>query len=206
MTHDLGFLFDVDTTLLDNDRRAADWRHHLAHDFRAAAAERSFAIFEELRAEFGYPTSLGALQRFRLEHPPDTHLLRISASLVEYPFANRLFPGALAPIAHVQQWGPAAVLSEGEVVVERCYPATHDVLIDHEIRRLTAGKAVWGQRLTKVFPRQGHDALDALTVAQSLPADLTIEHLGDLVDYDRDTLLGRRRHAAPAQREGTEGS
>ena len=87
------FLLDVDNTLLDNDRVSEDLRRHLTREVGADPQERYWAIFEELRKELGYADYLGALQRYRVEHPHDTHLYEVSSYLVEYPFANRLYPG-----------------------------------------------------------------------------------------------------------------
>jgi FMN phosphatase YigB (HAD superfamily) len=112
------FLFDVDNTLLDNDRVAADLKRHLEREVGHERQERYWAIFEELRTELGYVDYLGALQRYRVEYPRDSHLLTVSRFLVNYPFANRLFPNSLDAIEHCKQWGPAVVLSDGDVVFQ----------------------------------------------------------------------------------------
>jgi hypothetical protein len=117
-THDVVFLFDVDNTLLDNDRIAADLRHHLEREVGHERQQRYWAIFEQLRTELGYADYLGALQRYRMEYPRDPHLLTVSSFLVNYPFANRLFPNSLDAIDHVKQWGPAVILSDGDVVFQ----------------------------------------------------------------------------------------
>jgi FMN phosphatase YigB (HAD superfamily) len=112
------FLFDVDNTLLDNDRVQADLSEHLEQAYGAATRDRYWTIFEELRRELGYADYLGALERYRLEamHRPD--VLRMSGWLVDYPFADRLYPGALDAVAHVQQWGRAVILSDGDAVFQ----------------------------------------------------------------------------------------
>jgi FMN phosphatase YigB (HAD superfamily) len=112
------FLFDVDNTLLDNDHITADLKRHLERQVGHEQQERYWAIFEELRRELGYADYLGALQRYRLEHPRDSHLLTVSHFMVNYPFANRLFPNALDVIEHVKQWGAAVILSDGDVVFQ----------------------------------------------------------------------------------------
>jgi hypothetical protein len=112
------FLFDVDNTLLDNDRVAADLKRHLEREVGQERQERFWAIFEELRTELGYVDYLGALQRYRVEYPRDSHLLTVSRFLVNYPFANRLFPNSLDVIEYCKQWGPAVVLSDGDVVFQ----------------------------------------------------------------------------------------
>jgi hypothetical protein len=220
------FLFDVDNTLLDNDKVAADLREHLTRAFGAERQQRYWALFEELRAELGYADYLGALQRYRVENRHDPHLLRVSSYLIDYPFANRLFPASLDAIAHLGAWGPTVILSDGDVVfqprkiersglfeavegrvliyihkeqeltdVERRYPADHYVLIDDKLRILTAIKQAWGQRLTTVFPRQGHYACDPEALKQYPPADVTVERIGDLLGYDLAALLKAGRGA-----------
>jgi FMN phosphatase YigB (HAD superfamily) len=214
------FLFDVDNTLLDNDRVLHDLRNHLELEFGAQTRDRYFAILEELYAELGYADYLGALQRYRLEDLCDPRLPMMSSFLVDYPFAKRLYPGALAAFAHVRPWGETVILSDGDVVfqprkvqrsglweaaegrvliyihkermledVERRYPADHYVMVDDKLRILTAMKKIWGERLTTVWARQGHYALDPEELAAYPPPDLTVERIADLVRYDLAALL-----------------
>ena len=209
------FLLDVDNTLLDNDAVAADLRRHLTDAFGEERGERYWQFFEELRSELGYADYLGALQRFRLAYPRETRLLEISSFLVHYPFADRLYPGALDAIARLRERGRTVILSDGDVVfqplkversgigqavggevliyvhkeqelddVEARYPADRYVLVDDKLRILHAVKQVWGERVTTVFPRQGHYALDPEQVAAYPPADLTIERIGELATLD----------------------
>jgi FMN phosphatase YigB (HAD superfamily) len=219
---DILFLFDVDNTLLDNDCVEKDLRLHIEREFGPETLERYFAIFEELRAELGYADYLGALQRYRLEDICDPRLLRMSSFLVDYPFANRLYPASLDAIEHVRTWGETVILSDGDVVfqprkvqrsglweavegrvliyihkermlkeVERLYPARHYIMVDDKLRILAAMKKVWGTRLTTVWPRQGHYALDLQIVSKYPPADLTIERIGDLVNCDFSDVTRR---------------
>jgi hypothetical protein len=116
--HDLVFLFDVDNTLLDNDRVQADLADHLSESYGADACNRYWDIFEELRHELGYADYLGALERFRLEKMHDPRILRMSSWLVDYPFSDRLYRGALHAVNHVQRWGPAVILSDGDAVFQ----------------------------------------------------------------------------------------
>jgi FMN phosphatase YigB (HAD superfamily) len=204
-------LFDVDNTLLDNDAVTADLRNYLIQTFGDRAEQRYWTIFEELRLELGYADYLGALQRFRLENPRDPHMLRMSLYLFHYPFADRLYPGALDAIGRAALRGPTVILSDGDVVfqprkversglwaavegrvliyvhkeqmlddVEGRHPAKRYVMVDDKLRILTAMKAIWGDRLTTVFVRQGHYALDPQQVASYPPADMTIERIADL--------------------------
>jgi len=222
--HHVIFLLDVDNTLLDNDRVERDLQRHLEQAFGAEREKHYWEIFEQLRAELGYADYLGALQRYRVEYPRDPHLLKISAFLINYPFANRLYPGSLDVIEHLRAWGLVVILSDGDVVfqprkversglweavdghvliyihkeqmlddVEERYPADHYVVVDDKLRILTAMKQIWGDRLTTIFPRQGHYAHDPKILATYPPADITIEHIGDLVNYDLPALLDAAR-------------
>jgi FMN phosphatase YigB (HAD superfamily) len=116
------FLLDVDNTLLDNDRVQKDLREHLRAEFGVASCERYWRLFEQLRAELGYADYLGALQRYRADEPGadmnDPQLLRMSSFLIDYPFAERLYPGALEAIAHLGTRGRSVILSDGDVVFQ----------------------------------------------------------------------------------------
>jgi transaldolase len=214
------FLVDVDNTLLDNDRIQDDLKRHLEREFGADCRDRYWVILEQLFTDLGYRDYLGALQRFRVEHPREPHLLSMSSFLVDYPFANRLYSGSLDVLERFRSWGPTVILSDGDVVfqprkversgifeavgghvliyihkeealddVERRYPAEHYVLVDDKVRILDAVKKIWGDRVTTIFPRQGQYAHDAKSIAGYRPADLTVERIGDLLDYDRAELL-----------------
>ena len=117
-THRIVFLVDVDNTLLDNDRIQADIKTHLAQEYGAACRDRYWVILEDLFTELGYRDYLGALQRYRVEHPQDMHLLSMSSFLVDYPFADRLYPGALDVLALLRGWGPTVLLTDGDVVFQ----------------------------------------------------------------------------------------
>jgi FMN phosphatase YigB (HAD superfamily) len=218
---ELVFLFDVDNTLLDNDAVQEDLGDHLESEFGRAARDRYWAIFETLRSELGYADYLGALQRYRIEDPDDPQLLRMSAFLIDYPFQNRLFPGALQALSHCRQAGLTAILSDGDVVfqprkvmrsglwdavegrvliylhkeqmldaVARHYPARHYLMVDDKLRLLDAMKKIWQSRLTTIFVRQGHYALDLASLSSYPPADITIAAIADLAGLALDTLSG----------------
>jgi FMN phosphatase YigB (HAD superfamily) len=216
------FLFDVDNTLVDNDRVQAHLKEHLAETYGPATRDRYWDILEELREELGYVDYLGALERYRVEALHRPEVLRISSWLVDYPFADRLYPGGLDAVKHVQQWGSPVILSDGDAVfqprkversglwrafdgrvliyihkeeelddVARLYPADHYVIIDDKLRILSAVKKIWGERVTTVFPKQGHYALDPEILAECPPADIELAKIGDLVSYDLPALLKR---------------
>jgi len=224
------FLFDVDNTLLDNDRVQADLKEHLEQAYGKAARDRYWEILEKLRSELGYVDYLGALERFRIEtiHRPD--ILRMSSWLVDYPFATRLYPGALDAVRHVQQWGTAVILSDGDAVfqprkversglwrafdnhvliyihkeqelddVERFYPAEHYVMVDDKLRILAAVKKVWGERVTTIFPKQGHYAHDQKTLAEFPAADIELAKIADLMACDLSQSPGSRGVKLPNQ-------
>jgi FMN phosphatase YigB (HAD superfamily) len=213
------FLVDVDNTLLDNDGIQQDLKDHLERAFGLASRERYWTILEGLFAELGYRDYIGALQRYRVEHPRDVELLSMSSFLLDYPFADRLFPAALEVLKRLRSLGPTAILSDGDVVfqprkveraglsdavdgsvliyihkeealddVERRYPAAHYVVVDDKLRILQAVKRFWGGRVTTVFPRQGIYAHDPQVISAFPPADVTIEGIGDLLDFDLPRL------------------
>ena len=114
----LVFLFDVDNTLLDNDRVTADLKRFLDKEVGRESQAHYWEIFEKLRAELGYADYLGALQRYRTDQPRGVRLLAISHFMLNYPFANRLFPNSLDVVDLVKQWGTPAILSDGDVVFQ----------------------------------------------------------------------------------------
>jgi FMN phosphatase YigB (HAD superfamily) len=220
--HDLVFLFDVDNTLLDNDRVQTHLSEHLAENYGAAARDRYWEILRALVDELGYVDYLGALERYRVEALHRPEVLLMSSWLVDYPFAERLFPGALDAVRHVEQWGPAVILSDGDAVfqprkversglwravdgrvliyihkerelqyVERLYPADHYVLIDDKLRILAAVKEIWGERVTTVFAKQGHYALDPQILASYSAADIELAAIGDLLGCGRVSFQKR---------------
>lgn len=218
----IAFLFDVDNTLLDNDRVIADLQSHLESEEGIDCAQHYWRIFEQLRTELGYADYLGALQRYRVEYPRDPAIITVGRFLLDYPFTDRLFPGALEVIERAKQWGPVVILTDGDVVfqprkvgrsglfeavagqiliylhkekelvdVAQRYPAEHYVLVEDKLRILTAVKKSWGSRVTTVFVRQGHYARDPKVVAEYPDADINIECIGDLLQFDLAQFLKR---------------
>lgn len=225
------FLVDVDNTLVDNDEIQQDLKNHLERMYGIAARDRYWAILEDLMQELGYRDYIGALQRFRVEHPHEIELLAMSSFLMDYPFAKRLYPDALRVLQRLRNLGPTVILSDGDVVfqprkvehaglahvadgnvliyihkeealddVERRFPADHYVLVDDKLRILDAVKKIWGERVTTVFPRQGQYAHDAKVIGALPPADVTIDRIGDLLDYDLTRLGAAPRTLASSQK------
>jgi hypothetical protein len=118
LADDTVFLFDVDNTLLDNDRVKSDLKEKVVQDFGQEACNRFWAIYEEQRKKHIYADFIGTLERFRLEHLHDPKALLLSLWMMHYPFADRLFPDALAVVRHVSQWGLPVVLTDGDGVFQ----------------------------------------------------------------------------------------
>jgi FMN phosphatase YigB (HAD superfamily) len=217
------FLFDVDNTLIDNDRVTADLKRYLEREVGEERAAEYFAIFEQLRAKLGYADYLGSLQEYRIRHPRDPHLLSVSGFLVKYPFANRLFPGSLDALEHAAQFGTTAILSDGDVVFQPrkiessgIFDAVEKrVLIyihkEHELddveRRYPADHYVLVDdkvRILTAVKRHWGTKLTtvfprqghyafAADVASYPPADITISRIGEFTSLDLPTILAAAR-------------
>ena len=209
----------MDNTLLDNDAVSDDLKRFLTEEVGVERQERYWTLFEQLRAELGYADYLGALQRYRLEYPRDPHLLELSSFLIDYPFAERLFPEALDVIRHLDTLGPTVILTDGDVVFQPhkirrsgLYDAVHGrVLIyihkerelDDVERRFPADHYVFVDdktRLLAAVKRVWKDRVSGVFVRQGHYAlgpdvsnypvpDLTVERIGDLRRYDRQELV-----------------
>jgi hypothetical protein len=220
--HPVVFLLDVDNTLLDNDRVAADLKRYLTREVGPERQERYWAIFERLRAEFGYADYPGALQQYRIENPRDPHLLAVSSFLVNYPFANRLYPASLYVLEYLAAWGPTVILSDGDVVfqplkIERSglfdavdgrvliYIRKERELEDVERRHPAEHYVLIDDKLpvlTAVKRLWGERLTtvfarqghyaEAAAAATCPPADVTIERI-DLLHYDFPALLDAAR-------------
>ena len=208
------FLLDVDNTLLDNDRFAADLGERLEQAFGPSERARYWAIFGRLREHLGLADYLGTLQAFRTGLDDHPELLAMSEFLLEYPFAARIFPGSLEAVAHLSEVGRPVVLSDGDVVfqprkiqrsgiwdavdgrvmiylhkervldhMQERFPANHYVMVDDKPNLLAAMKSVLKSKLTTVFVRQGHYALDPEANSVAPAPDMTIEAIGDLIHH-----------------------
>ena len=149
------FLFDVDNTLLDNDRIADDLRAHLDEEVGLDCGLQYWQIFEELRAELGYADYLGTLQRYRQLRPHDLRVLAVSHYLVSYPFADRLYEGSFDTLDHCATMGSTAILSDGDVVFQ-----------PHKITRAGLHDAVRGRVLIYI-----HKELELDDIARRYPAE-----------------------------------
>lgn len=218
-THGLVFLFDVDNTLLDNDRMKSDLGDYVRRAFGEDAEKELWALYEDEREKHGYADFLGTLERFRLAHLHNARILQFANWVMDYPFIERLYPDALGVVRHVRQWGLPVILTDGDGVfqphklersgllrafgghvlnyvhkeqeldsVKSAYPAKHYVLLDDKLSLLDVVKKAWGDRVTTIFPRQGHYANDAKVLACSKPADIEIERVADLMDHDFSAL------------------
>jgi FMN phosphatase YigB (HAD superfamily) len=209
------YLFDVDNTLLDNDRVTAALKDFLVKEVGSERTEHYWNVFEELRTELGYADYLGSLQEYRRQFPYDSHVLSLSNFLIDYPFANRLFPGSLDVIEKFQSKGTVVILTDGDAVfqprkiqrsglgeavdnniliyvhkereladIERRYPADHYFLFDDKLRILSAIKEQWRERVTTVFVKQGHYALDAKEISKYPAADVEVTCISDLLEQE----------------------
>jgi FMN phosphatase YigB (HAD superfamily) len=220
------FLFDVDNTLIDNDRVTADLQRFLNREVGAARAAQYFDIFEHLRAQLGYSDYLGALQQYRLAHPRDPHVLAVSSFLINYPFANRLFPESLDALDHAASMGTKVILSDGDVVfqprkIERAglfdavekriliYVHKENELDDVE-RRFPADHYVLVDDKIRILtavkaawgPRlttvfpRQGHYAHAADVANYPEPDVTIARIGELRQYDLARLIAAARNGA----------
>ena len=214
------FLVDVDNTLLDNDRFREDVRKRFAQELGEATRDLYWEIQEQLFMDLGYRDYLRALQQTWVESERDMRVAALSSYLLDYRFAERLYPGALEVLGRFREWGTTVALTDGESVfqprkldlagitaavagevlvyvhkeeelddIERRYPAERYVVVDDKLRILTAVKEAWGGRVTTVFPRQGQFANDAALAGKLPAADVTVEHIGELLEYDLERLL-----------------
>jgi len=147
--HTIVFLVDVDNTLLDNDGVQQDLKDHLERAYGRDARDRYWRILEDLFLELGYRDYLGALQRFRDEHPREVELLSMSAYLIDYPFAGRLFPSALKVLSRLKGLGPTVILSDGDVVFQ-----------PHKVERSGLSDAVDGRVLIYIHKEEALDDVE----------------------------------------------
>jgi FMN phosphatase YigB (HAD superfamily) len=219
-THDpIVFLFDVDNTLIDNDRFSADLAAQLEQRFGHEGRERYNAIDKEIRAQVGYADYLGVLQRLRGKQSGIDYM-EMSFFLLDYPFDERRFPGALETIAHLRTLGRPVIMSDGDTVfqprkirraglwdafrgdvliyvhkeemlddMQARYPADHYVMVDDKPRILVAMKKLLGNRVTTVFVKQGHYATAAGHELDETPPDIVVGGVGELAAMGREAFF-----------------
>ncbi|ANN65638.1 HAD family hydrolase [Bordetella bronchialis] len=206
------FLFDVDNTLFDNDRMNRDLDERLRDVLGQHAVQQYRQVYERRRDEAGYADYLGSLQALRIPGVNDAQLVQVSTFLMEYPFPRGVFPGALDVLARARNavifsdgdvvFQPHKIRAAGlwdavdgrvmihvhkEKMLEQvasAHPASRYVMVDDKLRLLAAIKQAWGDKVTTVFVRQGHYAADAQANAGYPPADMTLDHIGQLADAD----------------------
>ena len=181
----VAFLFDVDNTLLDNDRVTEDLRRHLDREIGPERAARYWDLFEKLRTELGYADYLGALQRYREENPRDPRVLTVSRFLIDYPFANRLYPESLDVLERARAVGPTIVLSDGDAVFQ-----------PRKIDRSGLSDAVEGRVLIYIHKERELD-----DVAARFPADryVLVDDKLRILDAVKRVWGGRVRTVFPRQ-------
>ena len=143
------FLVDVDNTLLDNDGVQQELKDHIERAYGRDARDRYWSILEDLFRELGYRDYLGALQRYRAEHPREVELLSMSAYLIDYPFARRLFPSALKVLGRLKDFGPTVIPSDGDVVFQ-----------PHKVERAGLSDAVDGRVLIYIHKEEALDDVE----------------------------------------------
>ena len=223
MTHrPLVFLFDVDSTLLDEDAVINDLCKYLIQQVGQESADNYWKHFDKLRGELGYADYLGALQRSRDENPHEMGLLLVARYLIEYPFASKLFPQALDVVRHAKQWGLPVILSDGDVVfqpvkIDRaglCKPFDEHVLIyihkekelAHVAQRYPADHYVFiddNLRILQVVKACWGERVTTIHVCQGqdivnshILADITINDIKDFLTLGEDRLWGPGRTAS----------
>lgn len=212
------FLFDVDNTLLNHDRVTADLRRHLDEIvgpksrryweiFEELRSELGYADYlgalQRYRVENLGDNQLLEVSYYLINYPFAHRLFPGSIDAVEY--AQKLGTAVILTDGDVV-FQPRKIYRSGlyEVFrgnvliyihkerqladVELRYPADHYVVVDDKLRILAAIKEQWGARVTTVFVRQGHYALDEKANAEFVPADITIEAIGEFPYLDTSLL------------------
>jgi FMN phosphatase YigB (HAD superfamily) len=146
---DAVFLVDADNTLLDNDRIQHDLRAYLARELGSECRDRYMKALGDLWNELGYRDYLGALQRYRIERPHDVNVLKVSAWLIDYPFADRLYPGAMDVVSHLKSLRRTAIVTDGDVVFQ-----------PHKLERSGIAKAAAGHVLVYIHKERELDDIE----------------------------------------------
>lgn len=203
------FLFDVDNTLLDNDRVKSDLAVRIRDVLGDGQADRFWELYEMVRADLGVIDLYATLGLLGREYPA-LQRSYLRGMLDRIPFERYLFPGALDTVRAIGTVGPTVVVSDGDERfqprkiarsgiaaqvggrvliykhkeqqledVARRYPAESYVLVDDKARVLSAAKQRLGGRVTTVHVRQGH--YGRLSAPGARP-DLVVDRIGDVAD------------------------
>ncbi|WP_159015774.1 HAD family hydrolase [Cognatiluteimonas profundi] len=114
----LVFLLDVDNTLLDNDRFSADLDARLTSALGSEGRTRYRALYDSLRRQRGYADYLEPLQQLRPDFVADPDLLQLSTFLLDYPFADLVYPGVAPLMQALHAAGTPVILSDGDLVFQ----------------------------------------------------------------------------------------
>jgi FMN phosphatase YigB (HAD superfamily) len=208
------FLVDVDNTLLDNDRFREDVRSHLAASFGEEERDRYWEIQERLFVDLGYRDYLGAVQEWWTAGGRNPRQLAASRYLLAYPFAERLYPDALAVLSHMRSLGRAVVLTDGEAVFQAhkiacsgiadavggevlVYVHKEEELADVELRYPADRYVLVDDKPRILEAAKAHWGERVTTVlplqgqfaaAGGAPADVTIARIGELLELDVTSL------------------
>jgi len=154
-THQVIFLFDVDNTLLDNDRMKRDLGTYVLEHFGTGAEDQLWSYYENARAKHGYADFLGTLENFRLAHLNNPKVLELANWVMDYPFSECLYPDALAAVRHVSQWGLPVILTDGDGVFQ-----------PHKLERAGLLAAFGGHVLNHIHKEKELDAVERAYPAQ----------------------------------------
>lgn len=169
------FLVDVDNTLLDNDRMRDDIRRDAAATHGERARDRYWEIQERRFAELGYRDYLGAVHEWWEGEGRDPRALELGRYLLEYPFAERLFPRALDVLARLATFGAVVALTDGDAIFQ-----------PHKARRAGILAATGGHLLV-----YAHKELELDDVERRYPAERYV-----LVDDKPRILAAAKTHWA----------
>jgi FMN phosphatase YigB (HAD superfamily) len=215
----LAFLFDVDNTLLDNDRVRRDLVTTVESLVGPRRGQRFWELYEDVRRECDFVDFPRTLGRFAGEFAEEPGFPGVADAVLSYPYRSAAFPGAHDVLRHAASVGSVAILSDGDPVYQPAkiaragFPDVIDgpvLVFDHKEdqfeevrRRVPAERYVLiddkPRILAAVRERLG-DRVATLHVCQGKyahakehdefpPADRTVDALADILDLDLSTYL-----------------